>query len=83
MPIDLQLVSNPIQICFDESTCANSTLQNFEAERSAIWAQAGIDIHFPPFQTSTSPADYELNISQLDRTISDTRFGPSSFAPRS
>jgi len=81
MPIDLQLVINPTQICRDVETCANANSRLFEVETDAVWAQAGIDVDFLPMQSFIAPADFSLNYSDLDRAIYDTRFGPPPFAP--
>ena len=68
MPIDLQLVIQPIQVCNnDGSNCSNSGLELFEAVGDKIWSQAGIDLHFLSFQTLNSTALNTLNM--------DTEFG--------
>ncbi len=51
IPITHEIVINPIQICDNSgATCANTGLQTYEAEMDKIYAQAGIDIVFLPFQ---------------------------------
>ncbi len=74
--IDLQLVVNPIQICADATTCANSDLELYEDMADAIFAQAGVDIRFLDVQTHISLQDYQVSLEELGR-INASFFGGS------
>jgi len=52
----------PIQVCLNDSTgCANAGLTLFGAVGNKIWAQAGMDLNFLPFQTLNNTALINLD----------------------
>ena len=66
----------PIQICNDAgASCANGGRQLFEPEGDKIWAQAGIDLVFLPWNTLNNEDFLSLSVtpvnSEFDTLIAD------------
>ncbi|MCP5111275.1 MAG: PEP-CTERM sorting domain-containing protein [bacterium] len=66
----LVLQISPIQVCNDAGlSCANSAQELFEPEGDKIWAQAGIDLTFLPWNTLNSTTLLDIDVPGENTTL--------------